>query len=164
MEVALDRLPAPKALVGLGIDRPLYASVHSAVADLAPKGHALIHLARYGGTRGRDPRTVAAELETLLDLLQPGWRDHVVEKRFLPELIVSNALVTAETGGRAGRPGPAVPDIPGLFVAGDWVGPEGMLADAALASARRAAREILENAHRADRAAVPAEKMVGAFR
>jgi hypothetical protein len=31
-----------------------------------------------------------------------------------------------------------VPDVPGLFVAGDWVGPEGMLTDAVFASARAA--------------------------
>jgi hypothetical protein len=57
----------------------------------------------------------------------------------MPSLTVYNALCTAEKGGFAGRPGPAVPGIRGLFVAGDWVGPEGVLADAALASARRAA-------------------------
>ena len=45
-------------------------------------------------------------------------------------MIVSNALVTAEDGF-AGRPGPAVPNVRGLCVAGDWVGPDGMLADGA---------------------------------
>ncbi len=35
-----------------------------------------------------------------------------------------------------------MPDAPGVFVVGDWVGPEGMLLDASLASAERAAREI----------------------
>jgi hypothetical protein len=54
-------------------------------------------------------------------------------------MMVSNALVTAADGGERGRPGPALPELPGLYVVGDWVGPDGMLADAALASARRAA-------------------------
>jgi len=74
--------------------------------------------------------------------MQPGWREVVVERRFLPSLVVSHMLVTAAAGGTAGRPGPAVPGIRNLYVAGDWVGPEGMLADASLASAKRAAELI----------------------
>jgi hypothetical protein len=58
-------------------------------------------------------------------------------------MTVSNAIVTAAQGGQKGRPGPEVPNIPGLYVAGDWVGPDGLLSDAALASAREAARLIL---------------------
>ena len=34
--------------------------------------------------------------------------------------------------------------LTGLLFAGDWVGPEGMLADAALASAREAASRVAE--------------------
>ncbi|HTZ10385.1 MAG TPA: hypothetical protein VMB72_15035, partial [Acidimicrobiales bacterium] len=40
--------------------------------------------------------------------------------------------------GLAGRPPVAVPGRPGVFVAGDWVGPVGLLADAALDSGRAA--------------------------
>jgi len=81
--------------------------------------------------------------------MQPGWRQVLVARRFEPHLIVSNALVTAAQGGTEGRPGPAVPDMPGLYIAGDWVGPEGMLGDATLASARRAAKLILAQERRA---------------
>ncbi|HEY7181957.1 MAG TPA: NAD(P)/FAD-dependent oxidoreductase, partial [Blastocatellia bacterium] len=35
-----------------------------------------------------------------------------------------------------------VPGVEGLYVAGDWVGPEGMLADASMASAKLAAETI----------------------
>ncbi len=49
----------------------------------------------------------------------------------------------ATAGGTAGRPGPAVPEVANLFVAGDWVGPEAMLADASFASARQAAALVL---------------------
>jgi len=52
---------------------------------------------------------------------------------------VYNAIPLASLGGLAGRPGPKVCDVPGLFVAGDWVGPEGVLVDATLASAKLAA-------------------------
>jgi len=43
--------------------------------------------------------------------------------------------------------------VPGLYVAGDWVGPAGLLADASLASARAAARTILAGETRATSAA-----------
>jgi phytoene dehydrogenase-like protein len=143
LDLGLSRLPRPGATSAFGVDRPLYLSVHSAVARLAPPGAALVHLVKYlGGPQGDgDPE---AELLALMDRVQPGWRDLVVERRYLPSLVVSNALVTAEDG-LAGRPGPAVPGVRGLCLAGDWVGPEGMLADASLSSAKRAA-EILAGA------------------
>lgn len=64
-------------------------------------------------------------------------------------------MVAAEGGGAAARPGVSVPEVDGLFLAGDWVGPTGMLADASLASARDAAGALLaRSARRAlDRAA-----------
>jgi phytoene dehydrogenase-like protein len=145
LDLALGSLPRPRATFALGIDEPLYLSVHSAIADLAPSGAALVHVMRYlGGGMDPDPAATEAGLQGLLDLVQPGWRGRVVHRRFLPDLVVSNALVTAAGGGLAGRPGPAVPGVPGLFVAGDWVGAEAMLADASAASARRAALLILE--------------------
>jgi phytoene dehydrogenase-like protein len=145
LDVALRRLPRPEARFALGIDQPLYASVHSAVARLAPAGGgALVHLIRYGGLRGDTPDAVERRLAGLLDALQPGWRLELVRRRFLPDVVVSNAVVTAQQGGLAGRPGPAVPGVPGLWVAGDWVGTRGLLADASLASARQAAAEILD--------------------
>lgn len=143
LNVALKTLPQPHARFALGIDRPLYFSVHSAVAKLAPEGGALIHAAKYLRTdEHEDPHALEQESEKLLDLIQPGWRTVLVERQFLPSLTVSHALVTAAQGGTAGRPGPEVPGIRGLYVAGDWVGPEGMLADASLASAKLAAEMI----------------------
>ena len=143
LDVALDRLPRPGALIALGIDRPFYASVHSAVARLAPDGGALIHVARYGCIGTKSHASVREELQHLMDGLQPGWRHCVVRERFLPNLTVSHAMVTAAGGGVRGRPDPKVPDTPGLYVVGDWVGSEGMLGDAALSSARQAAVAIL---------------------
>jgi phytoene dehydrogenase-like protein len=143
LDIALNRLPKPKALYAFGIDRPLYLSVHSASARLAPEGGALIHVAKYlAPDDAEPPAQVEGELENLLDLVQPGWRASVAQRRFLPAMTVMNALATAHHGGTAGRPGPAVDDVPGLYVVGDWVGTEGMLVDASLASARRAAEVI----------------------
>jgi phytoene dehydrogenase-like protein len=143
LDLALRRLPGPKATFALGIDRPHYFSVHSATAQLAPEGSAMIHVAKYLPPDHKKSReSVEQELESLLDLVQPGWREVVVYRRFLPDMIVMNALPMAAMDGTRGRPGPQVIDVPGLFVVGDWVGDEGLLVDASLASARRAAELI----------------------
>lgn len=143
LDVGLSRLPRPRATFALGIDQPVYCSVHSAVARLAPEGGAMIHVARYLGEDTPDASAVEQQLEGVLERLQPGWRDVVVERRFLPHMVAASALVTATAGGIASRPGPAVAEAPNLYVAGDWVGSEGWLADASLASAAAAARLVL---------------------
>ena len=145
LDIALSRLPDPRARFALGIDAPFYFSVHSASAKLAPEGAAMIHVAKYlPPDQSAQAEDVEREMEDLLDLMQPGWRDLVVYRRMLPDMIVMNAIATVETAGTERRPGPAVPEVPGLFVAGDWVGPEGLLVDASLASAKRAAELIVE--------------------
>jgi len=153
LDLALSRLPEPRATFALGIDRPLYLSVHSAVAKLGPAGTAVIHVAKYLGSAASDPKADERELEALLDLVQPAWRTAVHERRFLPDMLVANALPTAAGGGTKGRPGPAVPGADGLYVVGDWVGPHGMLADASLASAKQAAALIVQRAVNSPRAA-----------
>jgi hypothetical protein len=140
----LRRLPEPQHLFALGIDRPLYYAVHSAWAKLAPEGRALVHTQKYLQPNEKAaPETTRHELEALLDLAQPGWRVEVVEQYFLPQMVTSQALVLARQGGLHGRPGPAVPGIRHLYVAGDWVGTEGQLANACFASARAAASLII---------------------
>jgi phytoene dehydrogenase-like protein len=147
LDLGLNRLPQPQARFGLGIDQPLYFSVHSAYAKLAPSGGAMIHATKYlPPDRASDLKAVEQELEAMLDLMQPGWRAEVRARRFLPEIMVTNAIVTAAQGGLAGRPGPAIPGCAGLYVAGDWVGPTGELADASIASAKQAAELILQSA------------------
>jgi phytoene dehydrogenase-like protein len=140
LDLALSRLPMPRATFALGIDRPLYLSVHSAVARLAPEGGAVVHLMRYlePGASG-DGAADEAELEGAMDLVQPGWRGHVRERRFLPAMTVAHAAPVAATGGKAGRPAVDAPAMEGLYLAGDWVGAHGLLADASFASAAAAA-------------------------
>ena len=133
----LSHLPQPGTPFALGLDEAVYLSVHSAVARLVAPGHHLVSVAAYLPAED-DPGQTLTRMERLADLAQPGWRDHLVHRRHLPNLVVSNANVTAAAGGFAGRPPAAVPGADGLFVAGDWVGPEGMLYDAAAASGKRA--------------------------
>jgi hypothetical protein len=144
LELGLSKLPRPQAHFALGIDGPWYASVHSAHARLAPAGGAMVHVAKY--LSGKDARASEEELETVMDALQPGWRSHVVVRRFRPTLTVSHALPRAKAGGLSGRPGPVVSHLRGLYLVGDWVGTEGLLADASLASAETTARALLGEA------------------
>jgi phytoene dehydrogenase-like protein len=137
LDVGLARVPRPERRLVLGLERPLYMSNHSAYARLGPEGATLVQLLKYHGPDALPAEGDEAELEAFLDLAQPGWRDHVLVRRFLPRMIVTHALVTP-----AGRP--SVHVMPGVFVAGDWVGSEGMLADAAAASGKHAARACLE--------------------
>jgi phytoene dehydrogenase-like protein len=142
LDVALSSLPDKDVKFALGVDRPLYYSVHSAYAKLAPEGGALIHVAKYLGTSIEPkPREDQPELEEFLDLLQPGWRQVLVKKRPLPNMVVSNALVTAADGGLGGRPEPRIAD--NLYIVGDWVGKEGLVSNASVASAKHAAQLIL---------------------
>lgn len=137
LDLCLDRLPEPGNTFALGIDEPFYFSVHSAWARLAPAGGAMIHVAKYGkGDR--------SELETILDRVQKGWRDHVVHARFMPNLTVTHAVVTAEGGGLRGRTPVDGSNRPNVYFAGDWVGAEGMLTDAAVASGKKAAEMIIK--------------------
>ncbi len=145
LDLVVDGMPQPKTKFVLGADYPWYYSNHSAVASLSNHpSYAVVHVMKYLSSPGNsDPLLDQHELEGFLDLIQPGWRKHVVQQRFLPRMLVSHAVVTAANGGLPGRPGPAVEGRPGLYVAGDWVGSTGMLLNASLASAKEAARSII---------------------
>jgi len=142
LDVALRRLPSKRTIFAIGIDEPVSFSADSEIARVAPGTGAVVHVAKYlrAGIQGTadDER----QLERTLDLLQPGWREFVVHRRFLGTVVVSHALVSAQAGGFAGRPDGGIPDIDNLFLAGDWVGPTGQLADASVASGMRAARAV----------------------
>jgi len=146
LDVAMESMPQPRATFALGIDRPLYYAAHSAYAQLAPKGGALIHVARYlppvGAGTNSERDSGEQELEMMLDGLQPGWRERLVHKRFLPRMTVSNILLRPGDDG-GGRAATRVSGIRNLYVAGDWVGDEGMMSDAALSSAMAAARAVI---------------------
>jgi phytoene dehydrogenase-like protein len=144
LDVALDRLPRPAHRFALGLDRPFYASVHSAAARLAPAGVAVVHVMKYlGRDRALPAAAIEIELDGFLDQIQPGWRSHTLARRLLPVMTVAHGLPSATEHGLAGRPPVTLDERPAVFLAGDWVGHEGMLADASVASAERAARAAL---------------------
>jgi phytoene dehydrogenase-like protein len=142
LDLALSRLGTPSERFVLGIDRPLYLSVHSTVANLAPAGGGLVHVLKYLSGDETDPDQDRAELEALLELSHPGWRSAVVHAQYLPRIVVAERLDLATDGGVSGRPTPEVPGLPGVVLAGDWVQGGSWLADASLGSARAAARAL----------------------
>lgn len=125
----------PKFL--LGVDEPLYFSPHCPPGDLAPAGHGLVQVMRYGA---RDAHADHAELSAFA--ATAGVCDeNVVIERFLARMVVTHMVPSPERG-LDGRPRVAVDvdEADGLFIAGDWVGPVGWLADAALASGEEAGK------------------------
>ncbi len=136
LTIGLRKLPPNAARFALGTDHPLYLSVHSHFANLAPRGCVLIHAGKYLSGNSDDAAD-RAELEAFADLAIPGWREEAEVIQFLPTMTVTHG-----SAARDGRPDIDVLKIPGVAIAGDWVGDEGMLVDSAVASALRAARSI----------------------
>ena len=131
-------VPARPALL-IGIDAPLYLSNHCPPARLAPDGRHVVHVARYLSAGDRlDPTAQRAELERHAARVGLAG-DRIETARYLHRMTVTGGLAIARTGGLRGRPGVGAAAIPGVFLAGDWVGARGHLLDAALASAEEAA-------------------------
>ncbi len=143
LDLALRQLPVPSATFALGVDEPLYFSVHSASAKLAPEGGAVIHLLKYLPVDNNETaQDTERQLTELCDLMQPGWQKFLVHKQFMPSMVADSCLVKAKTAGLSGRPSANVPNTKGVYLAGDWVGNEGLLADASFASAQKVANLI----------------------
>jgi len=143
--LALRALPSPQHAVVFDLEKPRFMTVQSRFAKLAPTGGAVLHaFLQMDPREPADPHQARAELEAFVDEAQPGWQALTIERRFLPRLQASGALPLARLGGLAGRTKHRSQDIDNLYFAGDWVGPEGYLVDASLASARASALLLLE--------------------
>ncbi|WNQ09202.1 FAD-dependent oxidoreductase [Paenibacillus aurantius] len=139
LDVALRRLPQPKQQFVYGIDQAVFLTNQSRAAHLSDTGAQVVSLIKYQG-RQTDPDRDLRDLEQTLDLVQPGWRNELVARQYLPRITVSSDFMHRR---RLENPGPAVPEIQGLYVAGDWVSHGEWLLDAAAASAKRAVDHIL---------------------
>ena len=135
-----DQTRWPGATARQGSGSP--GSAHSAWSQLTPGTGAVVHLLRYEGADPLSGDATLARLEALMDQVQPGWRERVVHRRFLPRMVVVHHL-PAPGEGLALRPGVRDSAIPGVFLAGDWVGAEGWLAGASLRSGLAAAGAVL---------------------
>jgi hypothetical protein len=144
LDVALRKLPNERSVFAIAVDEPWCFSADSAFVRLAPDNGAVVHLAKYlrGDAVGAD--SDERQLESALDLIQPGWRRVVVHRRFLSTVVVTHAVVAAESGGFAGRTSGRVSGTTNVFLAGDWIGPIGQLADASVASGLAAAQRAAQ--------------------
>lgn len=142
--------------LAFALDAPLYMSAHAPAARLAPSGCGLVSIMRYnaptsgvdgpvddssaGGVAGGVDGRVAGRAELRAFAHHAGITTaDVVHERYLHRVVVTHGAPTALGGGLAGRPAVDALDRPGVYLAGDWVGAEGLLADAAAASGVAAA-------------------------
>ncbi|WP_246067643.1 phytoene desaturase family protein [Paenibacillus koleovorans] len=146
LDLCLERLPSPDRQVALGLDRPVFFSNHSAGAKLTEDGKVVVHLMKYNGPTDSDPAADLQLLEQTMSLLHPGWEQLVAAKQFLPNIAVVHDY--AHLGRKQLEVGPSVPEIKGLYVAGDWASHGEYLLDAAATSARRAVGQVLGGAYR----------------
>jgi phytoene dehydrogenase-like protein len=142
LDLCLKKLPAANRHFALGIDQPVFFSNHSRAATLTENGTIVVHLIKYNDFTGSSSKSDEKLLEQTMDLLHPNWRQEVVARQYLPAITVAHDY--AHVGRTVPQPGPVVPEIRGLYVAGDWAGHNELLADAAAASAKRAADALLQ--------------------
>lgn len=145
LDLGVTRIPQPGYV--LGVDEPIMGVTQSPPARQAPDGQAVISAIRYGATdAGADRLALDGHVARL------GVRTaDIAASRFLARMVVGGAIPRAATGGLAGRPPVTASGQRDILIAGDWVGPEGLLADASLASGHHAARLALQ---RIDKASV----------
>jgi phytoene dehydrogenase-like protein len=123
----------PDMTVLLGMDRPLYLIRHSPPAALAPPGGSVVHGLRYLRP-DEDPSPDAARADLVEHARVAGIElEAAAHVRYLHRMTVVGAVPVPGVG-LAGRVDVGDTGHEGVMVAGDWVGPRGHLADAALAS------------------------------
>lgn len=140
LDLVMSGLPNPKTNFALGVDKPWYFSNHSTVAKLSDEpGQIVVHVMKYlDSLIENDAQNDEYELEGFLDLIQPGWRDFVVTRRFLPKMVVSNAIKKPIESGNIIKSDEI--GIEGMYIAGDWVGEKEILLSASLISAKNATK------------------------
>lgn len=142
LDLGLRRLPNPKYQFIYGVDQPILMSNASRIKglDLAEDEEIQVfQLIKFQG-KDSDPKEDRKQLEHAMDIVQPNWRQEVVTEQYLPKMTVVHDFVHMK---RTENPGPNVPEIKGLYVAGDWVTHGEYLVSGAAASAKRAAQHIL---------------------
>ncbi|GIP33604.1 NAD(P)/FAD-dependent oxidoreductase [Paenibacillus sp. J2TS4] len=143
LDLVLRRLPKPNPFIiaGFWLDQPIFYNNPTSVSKMSEDGSVVIHLIKHLGENPSHPKEDERQLEQAMDLLQPGWRSEELGRQFLPNMTVVHDFCSVDKYGSFS--GPSVPEIRGLYVAGDWAGHGELLVDAALASAKRAAQSII---------------------
>ncbi|EOS8271400.1 TPA: phytoene desaturase family protein [Bacillus cereus] len=144
LDIGLRRLPNPTHQFALGLDQPIFFTNQSRAAKLSDDGSIAVSLIKYHNPVLEMKHTHEDKelLESTMDLLHPNWKREVVAQQYLPKITVVYDFLHIN---RVEKPGPNIPEMPGVYVAGDWVGHDEILADAAVASGKRAALHILKH-------------------
>lgn len=164
LDLVLHRLPdrGSKFIAGFWLDQPIFYNFPSRVVKLTDDSSVVIHLVKHLGMNESQPEADLLQLEKAMDLVQPGWRKEEITRQFLPNVTVVHDFNTVDKNGV--YPGPAIPEIRGLYVAGDWAGQGELLADASFASAKRAAQAIIaDNRSRGGELRVGEGKVISRF-
>jgi phytoene dehydrogenase-like protein len=143
LDLCLRRLPAPRHKVVMGIDEPVFFTNQSGPTPSLAQNGSVVHVVKYHGEGEKDPKKDEALLERVMDIVQPGWRQEVVARQYLPDMTAAVDYMHTDRQDRT--PGPAVPEIRGFYIAGEWAGHGELLIDSAAASGRRAARQLLDD-------------------
>ncbi|EJQ51137.1 hypothetical protein IEQ_02077 [Bacillus cereus BAG6X1-2] len=143
LDIGLRRLINPTHQFVLGLDQPIFFTNQSRAAKLSGDGSIAVSLIRYHNLEleVNHIHEDKEQLEKTMELLHPNWKREVVAKQYLPNITVVHDFPHMD---RVENPGPNIPEMPGVYVAGDWAGHDELLADAAVASGKRAALHILK--------------------
>lgn len=142
LDLGLRRVPGPGYV--LSADEPLLGVVQSPPGRQAPEGRAVVQAIKYGATVANADRLSLEHHVARLGV----EADDIEASRFLAHMVVASSTPRAVDGGLPGRPRVTDSGQHGVYIAGDWVGPEGLLSDASIASGHEAAREALRNLER----------------
>ncbi|HDR7646969.1 TPA: FAD-dependent oxidoreductase [Bacillus mycoides] len=143
LDIGLKRLPNPLHHFALGLDQPIFFTNQSRAAKLSEDGALVVSLIKYHNpmleiNHFHDDQE---QLENTMELLHSNWKREVVAQQYLPKITVVHDFPHID---RVEKPGPNIAGMPGVYVAGDWAGHDEILADAAVASGKRAALHILK--------------------
>jgi phytoene dehydrogenase-like protein len=148
LDLGVTRVPSPGYL--LDLDQPLMGVTQSPPARQSPEGHAVVTAIRYGATDADSDRRALFGHVARLGVSESD----IAARRFLARMVVAGASPRPGNGGLEGRPAVTASGQRGVLVAGDWVGPEGLLADAAIGSGHSAALHALRSLEHAPVVAV----------
>ncbi|MFD2043141.1 phytoene desaturase family protein [Ornithinibacillus salinisoli] len=142
LDVALRKLPQPNNSFTLRMDQPYYYSLHSRYAKLSEERNShILHVLKYHKPEENvDFKTIKQELENFLERIQPGWRNYEITSRFLPNITVSQRLPLVGDEDMLRNSKTAIRN---LFIAGDWASPYSILSDAAIATGKQSAKEMM---------------------
>ncbi|WOA59704.1 phytoene desaturase family protein [Bacillus mycoides] len=143
LDIGLKQLPNPLHHFALGLDQPIFFTNQSRAAKLSEDGSIVVSLIKYHNPvlELNHIQEEKEQLENMMELLHPNWKREVVAQQYLPKITVVYDFPHID---RVEKPGPNIPGMPGVYVAGDWAGHDEILADAAVASGKRAALHILK--------------------